>query len=348
VDHHDDVGAAADRADVAALLGTAVPAVGRQGQHLEALPQRHLARVVGAGVVDHERAVGRVHGQLLGHRRQRAGGAIGRQHDRDPLRQPAVDAARPGRRDALDPPADDHSLVEQRGPDHAAPGEQSPGGACHSRPRSAPPAQAVEPVAGREVAAQGPVLAGHEVGSREQLAERHARQQKGVSRQQPPPTAAEGARRGRRGIGRHDAQHSARAQEPRGAADRPRRPEHVLDHVHHEDRVERPRFELRLVEALGEHLEPEPLARVRASVVPRLESNRLPAEPPCLVHEEPVTAADVEQAPRRGVAVGQGEQPARGAAATLLLVEVAHVPHVRVQRAELGRRGELALLDRAA
>ena len=268
VDHHDDLGAVAQRPHVAGLLRRAVAAVGRVAEHVEAVARARRARLVGRRVVDQQRAVG---GARPASRRRRRGSCASR--------------CRPAGRRA---PARPLPLLQQRLDRRAGP-------ACGGRG-----SRARRRATGSRRDRRHPLRGGAQRPARAARAARRARRPSGVPRtcartarrrrsrararrsaraasareqarcaRAGSPTSARRRARAvdRRRVGRDDAQHAAGAQQPRAAVDRGDRIVEVLEHVGEHDRVE---LAGRVaVAALAERLqrqladvEPERLARV--------------------------------------------------------------------------------------
>ena len=161
----------------------------------------------------------------------------------------------------------------------------------------------------------------------------------------PAPSGDAGGQRG--GVGRHDAQHAAGAQQTGAAVDRGDRVVEVLDHVGEHDDVEAVEIDEGL-DRLLVHVEPQRLAGMARGRTRELEPDRLVAARARLVEEQTVPAADVEQAPGGDLGADEVEQVAGGGAAPGLLAEVGVVAHVAVELVQLVAARQQRLLHGAA
>ena len=216
--------------------------------------------VVVAVVVDQQRPVGGVDGDLGHDVGDRARGVVGRQHERDGGRPAAVVQQRLGR--ALDVGAvgDDHALVVEREAQRGAVGQRA--GQPLQRPLHGPEAlgQARCPAPRREGAHERDVGGDHQPAGGEQLAQGRARQQARVGGHVAPPAPARQARRhARTGSGvtthRTPPERSSAAQR----CTRADRVVEVLEHVGEHDDVE--------ARVVGEVL--DAAARARRGPAPR-------------------------------------------------------------------------------
>jgi hypothetical protein len=131
----------------------------------------------------------------------------------------------------------------------------------------------------------------------------------------------------------------------------------VLEHVGEHDRVEAAIAEIGLEQVLPQHVEPEPLTRVRRRERARLHAQRVPAAVSGLGQEEPHPAAEVEQG-RDAVAVAPGgagrvpldplQRDPRRLPLPRLLLHVVLRLGLAVRLAQLGLRGEAVELHVAA
>ena len=157
-----------------------------------------------------------------------------------------------------------------------------------------------------------------------------------------PPAPPGEPRGGRRRVRRDDAHDPARAQKVRAARDRADRVVHVLDDVREDDDVET----AGVVEVLQRHLmhvQAERVARVLRRLPRELHADDVVPGRPCLVEQQPGSAADVEQ-PSRGNLLGDElEQAACGRAPAGLLGQVGAVARLAVQRVQIlpGRQPRL-------
>ncbi len=115
------------------------------------------------------------------------------------------------------------------------------------------------------------------------------------------------------------------------------------DHVEALGRGGREGLERLLGDRQAEHV-----ARVAGGRARELQPEHVVAHPARLVEQQAVAAADVEQAPRAGVAGDQLEHAAGGRAPSRLLAEVGVVGHLAVEVVQLGARGQARLLHGAA
>ena len=192
---------------------------------------------------------------------------------------------------------DDHALVVEREAQRGAVGQRV-GQPLDGRRRARGARPGPSPAPRGERAHERHVGGDDQAAGGEQLAQRGARQQARMGGDEAPPAPAGHARRHRRGVGRDDAQHAAGAQQPRAAIDRGDRVVEVLDHVGEHDDVEAVEIDEGLHGRLA-HVEPQCLAGMARRRARQLEADRLVAARARLVEQQPVPAADVEQAPGR-------------------------------------------------
>ena len=257
-----------------------------------------LRRGVVARVVDEQRAVGGVDGDLGRHLGDRARGLVGRQDKGDDGGAATVAQQRLRRALDVDAVGHDHALVVERQAQRGAGGERV--GQALERRAGGPEAfgQARRPAPDGERAHQRHVGGDDQAAGGEQLAQRRPRQQARVGGHEAPPPPSGDARGHRRGIGRDHAQHAPGAQQPGAAVDRGHGVVEVLDHVGEHDDVEAVEIDEGLNGLLA-HVEPQHLAGVARGRARELEPDRLVAAGARLVEQQAMPAADVEQAPRR-------------------------------------------------
>ena len=264
------------------------------------------------------------------------------------MRRPAAVAQQRLRR-ALDVDAvgDDHALVVERQAQRGVVGQRV--GQPLDRPRTGP-RRSARPDAQRR--AENERTSGTSV---EMTRPRAASSSRSVARGSrhawagTKPHQRRPARRAvsRGGVGRHDAQHAAGAQQTRAAVDRGDRVVEVLEHVGEHDDVEAVEIDEGL-DRLLVHVEPQRLAGMARGRARELEPDRLVAARARLVEQQAVPAADVEQAPGGDLLGDQVEQVAGGGAAPGLLAQVGVVAHVAVERVQLVAGRQQRLLHGAA
>ena len=307
VDHHDHVGAVAQRAHVAGLLAAAVAAVGRVAEHVEAVRERDRGRVVGLASSTSSARSAASTGISARRRRGSCASPCRRAARRDDRRAPAAVAQQ--RLGAARCTSMRWARITRSSPSDEA--QRGAGGQRVGQPRRAArprgPSRSARPATQRRaenVRTSGTSVGDHQAAGGEQLAQRRGAAAGTCGRARSPTSAAPAMRgRRRRRVRRHDAQHAAGAQQrARSASIAVDRVVEVLDARRRARRRRSParrRCRRRPRAASSRTSRPSasrawPRRRAR-----ELEADGLVAARARLVEQQPVPAADVEQPARR-------------------------------------------------
>ena len=301
-----------------------------------------------AGVVDEQGAVGRVDGDLGHDVGDRARGLVGRQHEGDRGRPAAV--AQQRLRRALRHRCDERRSPARRGARGSARRRRAARRPARSSgPRTGPRRSASpetqrraenERTSGTSVEITRPLRG-------QQLAQRARAAAGRVGGHEAPPAPAGQARGHRGGVRGHDAQHAAGAQQPRAALDRGDGVVEVLE-TSASTTTSKPSSSAKSSTGCLTHVEAERLAGMARRRARQLQADRLVAARARLVEQQPVPAADVEQAPAATCAAIRSSRRAGGGAPPALLAEIGVVAHLAVELVQRVARRQQRLLDGAA